>query len=226
MLQDFGILISEGRGKIGNVVASRNPHGAYFREWVIPANPDTVAQQTARTRLQMVNSHWIGLNDDQRKAWFIMAPNYRRQNGMGDTYTPSGYHLHNRINMNLITFGFSFLDVPLMPIKVFSKPIQTLTYPDPTRGLRIRFATFGGSPANVGIFATAPQSAGVNFVKSEFRLLYTTPSVDGNQYFPNRPYVAKFGIPPTGSKVFFHLRWLMPSTGQTVTGNKASIIIP
>jgi len=176
--------------------------------------------------MALVTEHWQNLSNEQRKAWYSMAINYKRQNGLGKTYTPSGYHLHNSLNMNMITFGYDFLDVPLMPIRVNSKPIDRLTFGGSVSGLALRFSSFGGFPARVALFATAPQSTGKNFVKSEFRLLFTTGGVNGNTIIFQSQYVAKFGVPPSGSKVFAFLRWFMPSTGQTVTGNKASIIIP
>jgi hypothetical protein len=44
MKMKFGAIVTEGRGKIGGHVASKNKSGAYLRTKVTPVNRQSVAQ--------------------------------------------------------------------------------------------------------------------------------------------------------------------------------------
>jgi hypothetical protein len=46
----YGQIISEARGKLGGLVASKNTYGNYMRNKVTPANPQTTEQVAARNR--------------------------------------------------------------------------------------------------------------------------------------------------------------------------------
>lgn len=226
MKANFGMIVVDGRGKIGDEVASRNRFGAYFRELVTPLNPDTAFQQDARQNLRDVNDHWIALTESQRLAWSVMAPNYKKKNVFGKVYVPSGYQLHQSVNMNRLILGELMLETPEMPIKVFSKPITGIAIVGNPGVLSITFSSFGGFPARVALYATPGLSVGKNFVKSEFRMLFTTSGVNGNVINFGDQWEARFGPFIPGTKIFVKLRWIMPSTGQSVEGNKFSYIIP
>lgn len=45
----WGMMMTDGRGKLGGQVASKNRAGAYVRTKVTPVNPRTTQQQAIRT---------------------------------------------------------------------------------------------------------------------------------------------------------------------------------
>jgi hypothetical protein len=74
----------------------------------------------------------------------------------------------------------------------------------------------GAVPAGtaVKVFATAPQSPGVSFVKSEFRLITTLPAATGTPVALGAVYTTKFGSWTVGQKLFFKLVFVTTATGQ------------
>lgn len=64
-----GSLIGELSGKLGGQVFSRNRSGAYIRQYVIPVNPNTVAQQAARSRFSSAAGGYHTLTDTQKAHW-------------------------------------------------------------------------------------------------------------------------------------------------------------
>ena len=54
----FGAIVTDGRGKIGGHVASKNRSGAYLRTKVTPSNPNTVAQVQVRSILASLSQSW------------------------------------------------------------------------------------------------------------------------------------------------------------------------
>ena len=64
-----GSLIGELSGKLGGQVFSRNRSGAYIRQYVIPVNPNTVAQQNARSRFSSAAGGYHTLSDTQKAHW-------------------------------------------------------------------------------------------------------------------------------------------------------------
>jgi hypothetical protein len=75
------------------------------------------------------------------------------------------------------------------------------------------FGVYGGADARVMLYGTPPVSAGTTFVKNKLRLIYTA---QGDLYDANdayTAYVAKFGVPSVGDKVFLGAKYVLP-TGQ------------
>jgi hypothetical protein len=64
-----GNLIGELSGKLGGQVFSRNRAGAYIRQYVIPVNPNTIAQQNARSRFSSAAGGYHTLSDTQKAHW-------------------------------------------------------------------------------------------------------------------------------------------------------------
>lgn len=77
-------------GSIGGTTASHNKGGQYLRARTIPTNPNTLAQQNARTSLTMANEAWSALAQDQRDLWNAYAQIQTWSNAMGDAIQLSG----------------------------------------------------------------------------------------------------------------------------------------
>lgn len=83
-----GTIASEYSGSLGGITASRNKGGSYFRQKVIPTNPNTTLQSLVRTILQEVSDRWANiLTPAQRVAWTAWAENTPGFTGAGiDAY--------------------------------------------------------------------------------------------------------------------------------------------
>jgi hypothetical protein len=203
MKAKWGALVVDGRNKIGGHVASKNRSGSYFRTKVTPVNRQSVRQTTVRALLTSISQAWRSLTDVQRESWNAAVANYKKSNIFGDIVNPSGFNLFQKINNNIMSLGGTMVDTPpaIQDLDVFSA--LALTYAVGTPALSLAFSVAAGSDHGYKVFATAPQSAGKSFVKSEYRL------IDSGTGTPTSPlnlltkYNAVFGgVGNVGDKIF------------------------
>ena len=65
-----GTIATELLGSLGGITASRNRGGGYFRQKVIPTNPNTSLQSVVRTIVQAITDYWTNtLTQGERDAW-------------------------------------------------------------------------------------------------------------------------------------------------------------
>jgi hypothetical protein len=225
MKTKFGSIIVSGSGKIGGHVASRNRAGSYLRTKVTPVNPSTAAQQSIRNRLTGLSQAWKALTAAQRIAWNAAVSDYAKTDVFGDLRNPSGFNLFQRLNNNLLIVGESQISDPPVPGSVYAMATMSLAVVTGTPALTLTFT--GAIPATdaVKLFATAPVSAGVSFVKSEYRLIGVLTDADTSAKVITTLYGAKFGaITENGLKVFVKAVPVNIATGQEGIGLTASSI--
>lgn len=203
MKAKFGAIITDGRGKIGGHVASKNKAGAYLRTKVTPVNRSTVAQSNIRSRLATVAQSFRGLTTAQVKAWNNAAPDFKQSNIFGDSVQLSGSQLHQRLCNNLLTIGKVVITEPPLPTSVGNLGALTLTAAKGTPAMSLAFTTAIAATESVKLFATAGQSNGKNFVKSEYRLIDILDDADTTPVNILAAYTAVFGVvPAAGMQVF------------------------
>ena len=214
MKAKFGALVVEGRGKLNGWVASRNRAGAYFRTKVSPVNPQSTNQLTVRERLGTISQAWKLLTDPQRASWNMGVGNWARTDIFGDLRNPSGFNLYQRLNNNAAAVDEGPFDVAPEPSTVSTVDIVSVI-PDESTQL-IPVVMSGAVPANTAlkVFATAPQSVGKTFVKSEYRLLTFFPAAQASPLALGASYVARFGAFAQGTRLFFKFVFVNTDTGQ------------
>jgi len=214
MKAKFGMVVVAGSGKIGGHVASHNRSGAYFRTKVTPVNPQTTAQLAVRNRLGTRSQAWRGLTDAQRAAWNAAVSAFAKTDIFGDLKNPTGFNLYQALNNNLVTVGAAAISVPPIPAAVSTVTITSIT-PAAGTGL-VPMVLSGAVPASTAmkVFATAPQSPGVSFVKSEYRLITTLAAATATPVALGTAYTTKFGSFTAGQKIFFKLVFVSTVTGQ------------
>jgi hypothetical protein len=224
MKAKFGAIVVAGSGKIGGHVASRNRGGAYIRTKVTPINPQSAAQLTVRNRLGSRSQAWRGLTQAQRDAWNAAVGDFARTDIFGDLKNPSGFNLYGRLNNNILTVGGAAIVLPPVVGAVASVGVTSII---PAAGTSlIPMVLTGAVPAltAVKVFATAPQSAGKSFVKSEYRLITTLPAATATPVALGAPYVTKFGAWTVGQKLFFKIVFVSTVSGlETVPTQVAAI---
>lgn len=214
----------DGRGKINGSVASKNRAGAYVRTKVTPVNPNTTFQQGSRSLLTSLSQGWRGLTESQRDSWNNAVTDFQSTDIFGDLRKPTGKNLYTRLNVNLINCAQSPISVPPLPSEVAGVLTGTVTVNITTPAYTVAF-TGGGAAVRIQIWATPGLSPGVSFVKSEYRFLE---SVAGNTVSPidiETAYLARFGTPAAGTKVFVKLVPVNATTGQAGTGSASSTIV-
>lgn len=215
MKAKFGMIVVEGRGKIGGHVASRNRGGAYFRTKVTPVNPSSTAQQNVRNSFTDLSQGWRDLTPAERTQWNNAVSNYQRTDIFGDLKTPSGKDLYQRLNGNLLAAGAATLTEPVMPQGSDSFTSFTLVADTTGGGLDATFAPAIAVGSSVIVSATGPLSAGVSFAKNKFRQIDVLTSADASPVDLAAAYITKFGaLPPIGSKVFVKMSQVNDTSGE------------
>lgn len=226
MKAKFGAIVVDGRGKIGGHVASKNRAGAYFRTKVTPVNAQSGAQLNVRNLFTGISQRWRALTQNERDAWNSAVSGFARTDIFGDLRNPTGFNLFQRLNNNLVAVGAAQIDSPPLPGSVGEVVATSLTLT--TNPLALDLAISNAVPADTAlkIFATAPQSAGKSFVKSEYRFIGTAAAAATSPISILSDYTAKFGaVGQPGEKVFVKIEAVNTLTGQTGTPSQVYDLI-
>lgn len=226
-----GIAAVDGRGKVGGSVFSVSRAGAYVRNKVTPVNRRTASQQSIRSLLAGFAQAWRALTQSQRDGWNNAAANgFTYTNIFGDTKHKSGIGLYTGLNMNLDISGNATIDDA--PVQgAVSNPSSIA--PAAAAGATTLFVNAGYAAGDVVpagmtllVFATAPVSAGISFVKSQLRLIGSIPAA-GDTGTTNMwaDYIAKFGAPAAGSKIFVGVNTINNATGQAGIPFSESLVV-
>lgn len=214
MKTKFGSIIVAGSGKIGGHVAAKNRSGAYIRTKVTPVNPNSSAQAAVRSRLVNFSQAWRGLIPAQRAAWNGAVSDYKKTNIFGDLVNPSGFNLYQRLNNNIAQIGGVAITVPPLPSSVGYIASLSAVVDNSSASATLTFTPAIPASAKVKLSATAPMSAGKNFVKSEFRQIGIFDNTDVSPLVVTTEYLAKFGsVGAVGQKVFFKMVLVDTLTG-------------
>ena len=217
----FGAIVTDGRGKIGGHVASKNRAGAYLHTKVTPSNPNTVAQAQARSILASLSQAWGQLTDSQRQGWNGAVKEWGKTDIFGDIKNPSGINLFVKLNSNLVNVGMPQVsDVPAKS-EVPSVIIVIGSLFKDTDQVFIEFDNATANGMRALVRATPTLSNGVSFVKSQFRVIGNE-VVNGTNFTLTGAYGAKFGGPSLGANVYASVQFVLPN-GQKTTEQKVKL---
>jgi hypothetical protein len=209
----WGAFMVDGRGQIGGQVASKNRSGAYMRNKVTPANPNSTAQVAVRNMLATASSSWSLLTAVQRTAWDSASQDWSSTNIFGDGVLPTGKNLFTKLNINLMNVGSTMISD--VPAKV-SVPVIIAT--DIIMDLSNQTIFIDPIVVEVGysylFSATAVQSSGTSFFKGKFRNIAVIPNPTAGQTDLYQAYVERFGIPEVGANVQVEIKLVNTTTGQ------------
>lgn len=214
----WGMMMTDGRGKLGGQVASKNRAGAYVRTKVTPVNPQSTAQSGVRASFAAVSKLWRGLTDENRASWNEAVNNWQRTDIFGDLKTPSGFNLFMRLCTPLQNaFGDVIIGLYApTPVKMPALSAVTAAYDTGTEQLDLVTTVENDLDLDqyvYNIYATAPQSAGKSYVKNQFRHLGWVEADAPTRDIADL-YTAKFGNLPVDSNVQVRVQALSRATGQ------------
>ena len=192
-------------GKRGNTVSIHTAFGQAERQLAIPKNPRTPAQQRVRVTLGSIASRWRRLTDPQRAAWSSLASGTHSQPRLGQSGRLTGCQLFIKINCTLAAAGMEQVVEPPERATFAANPVGALTITNKAGVIALKL-TVPSAPAHfVMVLGTAPCSAGISRPR-RFTLLGGLPaSADGMSDITDL-YVAKYVVPPVGTRVFIRTR--------------------
>lgn len=227
----FGNGVSGIRGSIAGNTYSRNSSGAYIRNRATPINPATTLQKAVRLLFGAVAQAWRALTDEQRQSFDAYAPQYPSTDSLGQAITRTGQQLYMALNNKLRQYGQPAIDLCLPPESV-SAPAGNAVADISDNVIQITALSATGSSDVIGVYATAPQSAGKKFIgKSDYRLIKVKPDSTGAGTFDiTAEYASVFGVDaagiPAGQKIFFKMERVSLTNGQPSVANytKATVV--
>jgi hypothetical protein len=227
MKMKWGAIVTDGRGKIGGQVASKNRSGAYLRTKVTPVNRQSASQTVIRNRMSGLAQSWRSLTEAQRTAWNAAVSDFSKTNIFGDLVNPTGFNLYCKLNNNLIRVGESEILLPPTPASITDIIIGALSVSAGAGTMSLAYTAGADAGSEIEVWATPPQSAGKSFVKAEYRLVSQFTANAASPLNLAAAYVAKFGAitGSEGMKVFVKTVAVNVTTGQAGVPQATSAII-
>jgi len=212
-----GIGATEGRGKLGGTVASRNKAGAYFRKNTKPTNPQTAAQSAVRALLAALAQAWRNLSAANKATWDNAVANFPQINKVGDQFFLSGFGLYMKLNMSLSQLGLSTLSAAPAPAGVTQPGNFVVSGALAVGTMTADWDNSLEAGYTAGLYATPPISAGKSNAKTELRLIKTITGVTPGPVTDSfeAEYIAAFGaLPAVGDGFQAKLVFVNEATGE------------
>jgi len=206
----WGALVTDGRGKIGGHVASKNRSGAYLRTKVTPINPQTSAQSAVRSSFGAISQAWSGLTQALILAWNGAVADWQTTDIFGDLKKPTGKNLFLRLNQQLVTSGQAQITAPPAKLEMVEGVADTPLF-DLTNLELSLLNKYAGANANIVLYATPPMSQGTTFVTNRLRQIYSALGTGYSLTDAYSAYVAKFGTPSAGANVYVGVKYVLPN---------------
>jgi len=188
-------------GSQAGTTSSHNRFGQYRRTRAIPVNPRSTQQGVVRARMSANAAAWRTITAAQRAGWSDLAGSMNRSDALGSSYTLNGFLAFCSVNNNMVAAGNATLtDAPaLVTPPTILTAVITLT----AAALSVAYTvTPLGAGARLFSFVSMQRSAGRNF-EADYRLLAVSAAAAASPANLYAAYVAKFGVPVVGNKIFF-----------------------
>lgn len=156
----WGMMVVDGRGKLGGHVLTKSRNGASVRTKVTPTNPQTSYQQANRAVFGQLSSSWTSLTDAQRQAWNGAVKEFEKTNIFGDLKAPSGRDLYISLNRNILQANGTAIDVPPMKEGIKPNAINSVDFDDVNSNIEIELNVQPGTNEVAMVYLTEPMSPG------------------------------------------------------------------
>lgn len=191
-------------GKNWNMVSYRRASGQFRRRYVVPNDPRTNIQIQRRRAMKSLRLLWSALTELQRAAWIAAGQDHRTARRLNQSGPLAGFLFFIKINFNLATIGLPPLFEPPQPPDFADNPVEGLAISNTNGAVAIQLRVIGQPPGDVIVWATKPRSAGTTYV-DHFSILTVLPEPTGGVSDITALFVAKYGLPPAGSRVFIEI---------------------
>ena len=192
----LGNIVTDARGKVGDVVYSRNNAGPFIRQRVDPVQPDSQLQLDQRALMTAISHAWSAtLTETQRATWRKYGNQWPRPNRWGNLTGNSGQNHFVRANAYIYRVNQTIPFTSAPPGPPLQRPAFTFTadgtadtitialppttFPVPFTGLRLY--AFAGEPTSQGVnyFSTPWRYAATNLYNGSWA---TTPWTFANPW--------------------------------------------
>ncbi|MGO8930858.1 MAG: hypothetical protein ACLQU3_28715 [Limisphaerales bacterium] len=192
-------------GKRSILVAYIGPFGQCHRALVVPANTQTPARQHMRRAFGNFARAWgRTLTQAQRDRWNAAGPNVQSAKRL-QSGPLNGQLLFQGLNSARACIGLPPLFEPPAPVVFDPDPVGQLLITNDQDGLHLLLKLTAPITTDIMVFGQAPCSAGRNKRRNISYLGLLPPARDGLCDI-TALYVARFGTPRPGEKLFIVTR--------------------
>jgi hypothetical protein len=209
------------RGKVQGTVFQYCPYGQVVKGGLLDAisagakltKADAGRVMPVKAYLTELSSAWRSLTDVQRTTWTTQAPNYPFTNKWGDTYTPSGFLLYMKMNLNLMKVGLPEVHTAPAPEPVINGSPFTVVYSADAGTFNLTGFTITSGYTQY-IQATTTISKGKKPVLSSWKSIYVLQPGDTDPFNLTSYYNDVFGQIPVHGNVWFRIWSVNNITGM------------
>lgn len=180
-MKTVGALLGTMSGSMGGMTASRNRGGQYFRQRVIPTNPNTTRQQAMRSAMAAGNTVWIeNLSAANRASWANYAANTPRTGPLGNEVILTGqqayvgaYSIRTQIGQAVPATGPSTFDRGQPVTGITDDATSTANVIDIDTGLLANTIALGAAAPDDGdlaIYLGPPINPTINYYDGPYQL--------------------------------------------------------
>lgn len=206
----WGMMVVDGRGKLGGHVLSKNRSGAYVRTKVTPVNPQTAFQTQVRSLFGTISQQWSGLTDVVRAGWNEAVAEWQKTDIFGDLKQPSGKSLFQRLNNQAQIAGYPAVTVAPAKLEMVEGIVSSVEIAIGAGTITL-VGAYGNINARNVLLGTAQLSSGTTFVKNKLRKIYSEVGGLFSNNFAYDAYVGRFGVPSIGDNVYIAVKYVLPN---------------
>jgi hypothetical protein len=192
-------------GTLGTTVSLKTRYGQVRRQYIKPRNPRTPAQTRIRANLGRVSARWRALTEEQRGAWTVGARKARSRRRLGQSSYLTGCQFFIKINCARAAVGLSLLVDPPAAPNFDTNPVSALVITNTNGAIALKLKVSGTPAADIVVLGVGPRSAGVSYAWN-FVTLGLLPAPSRGLSDITDLYVAKFGAPAPGMRIFIRTR--------------------
>jgi hypothetical protein len=183
----------------------------------------TPDQRRAREEMRMLSAAWNNLTEEQRQAWNGESRANRRGGVAARSRRRSGRRLFFRANSRRLALRQTLLTDPPESGTVCPFPIVRLVITNHAGRIALKVRLSSGPPDGVMVSSWHPCNPGV-MVWNKFVRIELLPGSKRGMLDITGHYVAKFGLPPVGKKIFIRVQQMNDYLGNVV--QTTSAIVP
>lgn len=224
----FSVSVGDLRNKAGGAVFTKTRFGSMVRRKVSPVQPRSSPQMNVRASFTALSKLWSDPTmDTYRDGWIGLAASYPVKDVFGQSQTLTGHQMFVRLNRALKTVELGPILPPPASLSVGYPGALTLTKSGgpPIDVLYVQRAVQPLVGENGLFFATPGLSTGRASAGARFRFIGYFTSTTDNPFNIFTMYVAKFGTPIVGRKIFVRVVYVTKATGAQSLPSEASITI-
>jgi hypothetical protein len=162
-----------------------------------------------------LSAAWNNLMEEQRQAWNAEAHTNRRGGLAARSRQRSGRRLFVKVNSRRLALGQELLPDPPGEGSFRPAPIGRFVITNRRGRIALLLSVPDGQAEGVMVSSWHPCNAGAMIWKKFVRICLLPPPVGGMSDI-TRQYVAKYGAPPVGKKIFLRIQQMNDYVGSIV----------